>query len=222
MGRPFTTRLTDRQQQVLDWVRKFTEQHHMPPTVREIGAAFRISSCAVFGFLKALERKGYLKRGALGARSLEFPAASPAKKQAQSQQGSVLRILSNIAAGRPSYAAEDDLGTLVVDPGILNGQPGFVLIAKGESMIEAGILDGDHVIVRQQNHARDGDIVVALIGDDEATVKHLYREGRCIRLQPANKTMKPIYVEPNEVRVQGCVVGVQRSYASTGRSPARV
>ena len=215
MARPFTTQLTTRQERVLDWVYSFAEKHKMPPTVREIGAAFKITPRSVFDFLKALERKGYLKRGDLGARSLELPARKAASRKPQrSERVDELRILGHIAAGKPIYATEDDLGELNVDRSVLNGRPGFVLVANGDSMIEAGILDGDYVIVRRQEFARDGDIVVALIDEEEATVKRFHREGKRIRLQPANRTMEPIYVTPESLRIQGCVVGVQRFYGT--------
>jgi repressor LexA len=207
MARPFTTQLTDRQQQVLDWVCRFAEEHKMPPTVREIGAAFKITPRAVSDFLKALERKGYLKRGNLGARSIEFP-----ERKRRLYGESEIRILGRIAAGKPIYAHEDDLGTLSLNP--LMQQGCFALVAEGDSMIDAGILSGDYVLVRPQEHARDGDMVVALVNDEEATVKYFYRETDRIRLQPANKSMAPIYIRPDELRIQGRVVGMQRHYES--------
>jgi len=208
MARTLTRELTDRQREVLAWTRAFARRHGMPPTVREIGGAFGINPRSVFDFLKALERKGYLKRGKLGARSIEFPERKPYRPRQPRSQPSPLRILGRIAAGKPIYALEDDLGTLSLDP--LQHQGCFVLIAEGDSMIEAGILNGDCVIVRPQDHARDGDIVVALIDNEEATVKRFYREENRIRLQPANKNMEPIYVRPEELRIQGRVVGVHR------------
>jgi len=212
MARTLTRELTDRQREVLAWVRSFVRRHGMPPTIREIGAAFGINPRSAFDFLKALERKGYLKRGKLGARSIEFPERKPYKPRQPRDETAPLRILGRIAAGKPIYAHEDDLGSLSLDP--LKHQGCFVLVAQGNSMIDAGILDGDHVIVRPQEHARDGDIVVALIDNEEATVKRMYREANRIRLQPANKDMDPIFVRPDQLRIQGRVVGVHRTWNS--------
>ncbi|MCY3017540.1 MAG: transcriptional repressor LexA [Planctomycetota bacterium] len=213
MARLFTTELTKRQQQVLDWVHAFTHKQGFPPTVREIGAAFHITPRAVFDFLKALERKGCLKRGNLGARSLEFPAAQ--KHEAGCERCSPVRVVGRIAAGKPVMAAEDDLGAVPVNSEWLHGQDCYALRVKGDSMVDAAILDGDWAIIRKQDTADDGDIVVALI-DDEATLKYLHREPRRIRLQPANPRMKPLYIKPEDLQIQGKLIGVHRSYDSRG------
>lgn len=217
MARPFTTELTERQQRVLDWVRAFKHKHGLPPTVREIGAAFHITPRAVFDFLKALERKGYLKRGKLGARSLEFPAAP--RHAAVCGRCSPVPIVGRIAAGQPILAAQDDLGTVLVNAEWLRGRDCFALRVKGDSMVDAAILDGDWAIIQRQDTADDGEIVAALI-DDEATLKYAHREPGRIRLQPANPRMKPIYVKPEDLRVLGKLIGVHRSYDSRGgRAP---
>lgn len=210
MSRPLTKELTDKQRQKLDWISAFTQRHGMPPTVREIGDAFGIASSSTFAVLRALQRKGYLQRGDLGARSLKI--TSP-HQHAFIPCRSV-PIIGQIAAGAPLFATETDMGSLPVNTEWLQDRDCYALRVKGDSMIDAAIQDGDYVIVRQQDHARDGDIVVALIGGEEATVKYFYREASHIRLQPANKTMKPIYVQPSDLRIQGRVIGVHRNYGA--------
>ena len=198
--------LTDRQKAVLDWIVGFVREHGMPPTLREIGGAFGISSPGVLGHLRALERKGYLKRGNLGARSLEVVCASDGDAG-----GSVrLPVVGRIAAGTPLLAVENIEGSISVDRRMLGrGRADwFALKVKGDSMVEDGIRDGDVVVVRKQETARDGDVVVALM-EDEATLKRFYREKRRIRLQPANSEMEPIYVK--DVTIQGIVKGVIRT-----------
>jgi len=197
--------LTERQRDILDWIVGFAREHGMPPTVREIGAEFGISPAGVFGHLKALERKGRLRRGELGARSLEI-VGMPASGRGES---AAIPVVGRIAAGAPLLAVENVEGSLAVDPSMLRPRGGqfFALRVKGDSMVEAGILDGDIVIVHKRRTAADGDIVVALIGE-EATVKRFYRERRRVRLEPANSRMKPIFVK--DVVVQGVVKGLVR------------
>ena len=196
--------LTPRQQETLDWVKDFIREQGMPPTVREIGAAFDIKSSTVFEFLKTLERKGYLRRGDLGARSLIVEGME------RSGSGVVeVPVVGSIAAGRPIEAIEDDRGSIAVSRDLLSGREAYALKVEGESMVEAGILDGDYVIVRQQEMASDGDIVVELIGD-EATLKRFYREKDGVRLDPANKELSSVHVRTGDFRIQGKVVGVVR------------
>lgn len=199
--------LTARQSEILEWVKAFIREHGMPPTVREIGAAFGIKSSSVFDLLQALERKAYLRRGDLGARSLIVEGES---KRRGSSRGSIeVPVVGCIPAGQPIEAIEHDRGTVVVGEDLLRGREGFALKVEGESMIDAGVLDGDYVIVRKQESGDDGDIVVALIEDD-ATLKYLYRERGGVRLEPANKSMDAIHVTDGEFKIQGRVVGVVR------------
>ena len=197
--------LTNTQRATLEWIEGFIGEHGMPPTVREIGKAFGIKSSSVFQRLKTLERKGFLKRGNLGARSLEMTnPAGPLFCTCSS-----VPLLGRIAAGQPILAVENIEGRVAVDPRLVKGET-FALTVQGDSMIEDGILDGDCVIVRHQSTAREGDIVVALVEDD-ATVKRFYREKKgWIRLQPANAAMEPILVKEEEVQVQGKVIAVER------------
>jgi len=206
MPRPDIEPLTARQSEVLEWVKGFIRDHGMPPTVREIGAAFGIKSSSVFELLKALERKGQLRRGDLGARSLIVRGRAQRHECACAE----VRIVGRVRAGAPIEAIEDDCGTIAVKKDLLRGRTAFALKVEGDSMIEAGILDGDFVVVRKQETADDGDIVVALI-ENEATLKRFHREEGRIRLDPANKGRKPIYVDSGEFRLQGIVVAVHRT-----------
>jgi len=205
MARPASKEPTPRQREILAWVKAFIREHGMPPTVREIGAAFGIKSSSVFALLKALERKGYLERGDLGARSLIIKKG---RKRAACHCEEV-PVVGRIPAGQPIEAIEHDRGTVTVDRELVGGRGGYALQVVGDSMVEAGILDGDYVIIRRQETAEDGDIVVALI-DDEATLKRFHREGDGVRLEPANGRTQPIHVRTGEFRIQGKVVGVQR------------
>lgn len=214
MARPFTTELTARQRQVLMWAKKFAREHGFPPTVREIGAAMHITPRSVFDLLKALERKGSLRRGKLGARSLEFLEADAGRPESISCK--VVPILGRIAAGAPVLATEEQLGTVPVSDDVVRGCDCYALRVQGDSMIEANIVDGDVAIIRKQETAENGDIVVALLRDEEATLKYFYRDGKQVRLQPANSKMEPIHVKPDEIRIQGKLVGVQRSYDRVG------
>ena len=207
MPRKGNAGLTSRQREVFNWIKAFIRRNDMPPTVREIGGAFGIKSSSVFYLLTVLERKGCLKRGKLGARSLIV------KRLDSSDCGDCAEVpvVGRIAAGRPIEAVEDKSATRTVDKGLLRGRKAYALLVEGDSMVNAGILDGDYVIVRKQNTADNGDIVVALI-EEEATLKRFYREKNRIRLQPANRKMKPIYVASGEFRIQGKVVAVQRTF----------
>src|SRR5215468_4309546 len=191
--------LTARQREVLAFIRTFTEKHGAPPTVREIGERFRFTARAAFDHLRALERK----------RTLVL-AQRPIAKRGSTKD---IPVLGRIAAGVPIYADENLEGTIPVSTDWLErqGEDVFALRVRGESMIEAHILDADLVLVRRQASAQTGDIVAALV-DDEATVKRFARDGERVVLKPEHPTMKPIVVEPGraEVRILGKVLGVMR------------
>lgn len=204
--------LPPRQRDVLDFITSAIAQRGIPPTYREIGDALGISSTnGVADHVKALVRKGYLNKGPDGtARSLRLTSRSrPARRGATVG----VPLVGSVAAGTPILADENYERTFHFDSTLVpGGAPVFSLRVRGDSMIEEGILDGDFVIVQQQETARNGDIVVALV-DGEATVKFFFREGGRIRLQPAHPTLAPIYVDPtNTSAVQGIVVGVYRKY----------
>jgi repressor LexA len=202
--RPDVIALTDRQRETLDWMKGYIREHGMPPTVREIGRAFGIKSSSVFDLLTALERKGHLIRKNRNPRSLVV-----AGMERPSARAADVPIVGRIAAGGPIEAIEDVRGSVTVGADAIRGGTAYALKVAGESMVEAGILDGDYVIVRKQETADDGDVVVALIGSD-ATLKRFFREKDGVRLEPANPGMAPIHVRSGEFTIQGKVVGVQR------------
>jgi len=207
--------LTDRQREVLSFIRTFTVRHGVPPTVREIGARFRVTPRAAFDHLRALERKGALQRRASAGRTSR--ALTVTGMPAGGYQP--VPILGRIAAGLPLLAEENREGELPVAASALpgGGEDVFALRVHGESMIDAHICDGDLVLVRRQDSAQPTDIVVALLGDGddaEATVKRYFRDGARVVLKPEHPTMGPIVIDPREreVRVLGKVIGVLRGF----------
>jgi repressor LexA len=213
--------LSKRQAEIFDFVVKYADKHGYPPTVREIGEAVGLASpSTVHAHLANLERAGLLRRDPTKPRALEVvgrdraPAAVPGGPvETPAAQPYRLPLVGEIAAGGPLLAEENIEEYLAVPEPLSQGGDEFLLRVKGESMIEAGILPQDYVVVRRQQTARDGDIVVALAGDDEAaeeaTVKRFFRENGRIRLQPENKTLEPLY--PEHVQILGKVTGVFRS-----------
>lgn len=199
--------LTPRQRETLDWIKAFIAEHGMPPTVREIGNAFGIKSSTVFAFLRTLQEKGYLRRGDWGARSLIVKGVGRLSKAATASID--VPILGQIPAGQPLEAIEESRGTIAVNRELLRGAVGFALKVEGRSMIDAGIQEGDYVIVRRQEIAKDGDIVVALI-ENEATLKRFFSEEDGVRLEPANRRMRPLHVRRGEFRIQGKVIALIR------------
>ena len=203
--------LTGRQQEIWDFLVDYVDRHGYPPTVREIGQSVGLASpSTVHAHLANLERAGLLRRDPTKPRALELLAGRRREERVEEQQR--LPLVGQIAAGGPLLAeqnVEDEIG--VPEPLARSGD--FLLRVKGDSMIEAGILDGDIVVVRRQPDARDGEIVVALAGDDEtadeATVKRFFREDGRIRLQPENSALEPIYAP--HVQILGKVVGVFRT-----------
>jgi repressor LexA len=198
--------LTKRQQEILRVVEDHIEEHGYPPTVREIGDAVGLtSSSTVHAHLQALETRGALKRDPAKPRALDLARRRPARVEGDVR---VLPLLGRIAAGAP-ILAEEHVEEHVAVPGILTSSGDcFLLRVRGESMIEAGILDGDYVVVRRQDDCEEGEIVAALVDGSEATVKRLHRVAGRVRLSPENSTMEPVY--PDAVQVLGKVVGVFR------------
>ncbi len=218
--------LTDRQHQVLKYIRDSITDRGYPPTLREIGAHMGIKSTnGVNDHLRALERKGYLTREDMKSRALRpinVPIdgeatndGAPTVSSRESESDSMIEVpvLGRIAAGVPILAHEHQEGTIRVDPDLLRGgREVFALRVQGDSMIDAGILSGDTIFVRKQSTANIGEIVCALI-DDEATVKYYHRDGDYIRFQPANASMAPILVRASDFKptmLLGIVVGVFR------------
>jgi len=199
-------KLTKKQHEVLEFVTEYIRDNGYAPSYREIGEALGVSSTAtVHEHVKNLEQKGYLSGEGSSARGLEVDESIM-----RAAAGFSLPLKGLITAGAPIEAVEEKEEVEV--PASLVGRPGemFVLKVKGESMIEDGILSGDYVVVERNPSPRDGEIVVALLENAYATLKRLYREKGRVRLQPANSTMKPIYVK--QVDVQGVVRGVIRNY----------
>ncbi len=200
--------LTPRQGEILDWIKAFIAEHGMPPTVREIGGAFGIKSSSVFMLLRAIEERGHLRRGDWGARSLIVKGVGRRLPKAATTSVDV-PILGQIPAGQPLEAIEESRGTVAVNRELLRGAVGFALKVEGRSMIDAGIQEGDYVIVRRQETAKDGDIVVALI-ENEATLKRFFLEQDGVRLEPANRRMRPLHVRRGEFRIQGKIIALVR------------
>jgi repressor LexA len=196
--------LTKRQRQIFDYISTYLSKHGYPPTVREIGKAVGLhSSSTVHAHLSKLESLGVVKRDPSKPRALEVMVQRA--KKAVRPPG--LPLVGQVAAGEP-ILAEENIEEYLDVPDMIGGEDGdYILRVRGESMKDAGILEGDFVVVRQTERARDGEIVVALL-DDEATVKRFFREKDQIRLQPENKSMKPI--RTRDVRLLGRVVGVFR------------
>ncbi len=209
--------LTKRQSQTLDFIRQSIEERGYPPTLREIGEFMGIRSTnGVNDHLRALERKGYLKREDMKSRALKL-VNDPARAATTGSPGDDslvgVEILGRVAAGLPMFAEDNVIDTVRVDRMMVRGgRDVFGLRVAGDSMIEAGILNGDYIFVRKQSNADRGDIVVALIGD-EATVKYYYPERDYVRFQPANAEMAPILVRATDFRstmLLGVVIGVFR------------
>jgi repressor LexA len=200
--------LTGRQQEIWDFLVDYVDQHGYPPTVREIGDAVGLASpSTVHAHLANLERAGLLRRDPTKPRALELVGRE--RREAPAAAAERLPLVGQIAAGGPLLADENVEDHLAV-PETLRGD--FLLRVKGDSMINAGILDGDIVVVQRSQDARNGEIVVALAGDDEsadeATVKRFFRENGRVRLQPENDALEPIYAQ--HVQILGRVTGVFR------------
>lgn len=211
MARP----LSQRQRMILQYIQQHTENHGYPPTVREIGEAVDLSSSStVHAHLKALEERGYIKRDAVLTRAIKITqegmshvlGTDPNIPDFRTRAIINMPILGTVAAGKPLLAVEDIEDYFPIPENFINGE-GFMLQVRGDSMIEDGIHHGDYVVVRRQPTADNGDTVVAMI-EGEATVKRFYKEKKRIRLEPANRHMKPIFVDSPDLL--GKVVGLVR------------
>jgi repressor LexA len=193
--------LSERQQNMLRFIRDYVGDHGRPPTVREIGLAVGISSTSVVDYnLRALERDGHLRRERELSRGIELPGRG----------APFIQVMGRIAAGEPIEAIEDPSDTVEVPQRYVD-QGCYALRVKGKSMIEDAIDDGDIVVIKPQETAENGEKVVALVtsgpfSSGEATLKRFYHEGDRIRLQPANSAMQPIYVSPEDLQIRGKVV----------------
>ena len=198
-------KLGKRQLAIYDFIRAYSDEHGYPPSVREIGAAVGLASpSTVHMHLKVLEEQGLIKRDSKKPRTIEVmrddqsspEASQPLASVSQDVGANVIRLplVGRVAAGVPILAEQNVEETLALPTSVVGDASSFVLRVRGESMINAGIFDGDYIVVKEQHDAHDGEIVVALI-DDSATVKTFYRERDRVRLQPENDAMEPIYVE---------------------------
>ncbi len=201
-------KLTTRQQEIYEFIREYSAAHGYPPTVRDIGKAVGLaSSSTVHAHLANLEKAGLLRRDPTKPRAIELldRAVDAVRSAVRAPR---LPLIGHVAAGQP-ILAEENVEEYVQVPQLAGGEDGeYVLRVRGESMKNAGILDGDFVVVRPQQTGRDGEIVVAMV-EEEATVKRFFREADHIRLEPENETMEPI--RSRDVQVIGRVVGVFRS-----------
>ncbi|MCL6480385.1 MAG: transcriptional repressor LexA [Firmicutes bacterium] len=209
--------LTRRQKEVLDFLVSFQNKHRYAPSYEEIARGLKLTSLAtVHKHVTTLERKGYIRRGYNQSRSIEIlQLPRPVREQVierYAHSGTALPLLGRIAAGRPLEAVEDREEISLAD--FTRGRNTFVLQVKGDSMKDDHILDGDYIVVEQTQVANPGEIVVALIRGEEATLKRFYRAsaGR-VRLQPANAEMEPIVLPASDVQIQGRVIGVLRKYS---------
>lgn len=199
--------LTKRQRQILDYYQAYVEQHSISPTLEEVARHFEVNKVTIFGHVSELERKGLLTRaGKRVSRGLQLTDLSGAKPESGSL---VIPILGKIAAGRPIEAIEDT-ETLELADLVPQGCDVYALRVRGESMIDDGIRDGDMVLVERRSNARDGEMVVAVLPEEEATLKRIYRHPQGYRLQPANAALQPIIAPSVEVR--GVVLGVIRRF----------
>lgn len=202
--------ITPKQLNILKFIQSFTEANHYSPTLQEIADQIGVSKITILDHLRALERRGIIRRQRYLSRSIEVTVGLD-----DAEPGGIVRartslpLVGRITAGAPLDAAESqevmDIGDLLVGK-----KDCFLLEVRGNSMIEDHIKDGDYVVCEKRERANDGETVVALLNSGETTLKRFYRQGNKFRLQPANSTMQPIIVD--EVRIQGVVTGVMRKY----------
>ena len=198
--------LTKRQREILDYLNEFIQQHGYAPSLEEIGRRFNLSSLAtVHKHLTNLQEKGFIRRAWNRSRSVELVPTRGGSRAGE------LPMLGFVAAGSPIEAVATN-ETIAVPEGIAGKRDSYVLRVKGDSMIDEQIRDGDYVIVEDRKSADNGEMVIALVGGLDVTLKKFYRESGRVRLQPANPAMQPMMFDPDRVQIQGVVVGVMRKY----------
>jgi len=200
-------KLTELQTRVLDELQEYGLSHGRPPTVRELADLLDRSSSTVFQALGSLEKKGLIRKRDSSSRNIELQAQRP---EPSHRHVILIPVVGKVTAGQPIEAIEDRRGYVPVDPDVVGHAEHFALVITGDSMVGAGILDGDQVLVRKQCTADEGDIVVAMF-DNEATVKRFRRDGDTILLVPENPEMEPLRIEGGDFHILGKVVGVFRS-----------
>ncbi|WP_069800004.1 transcriptional repressor LexA [Tepidibacillus sp. HK-1] len=200
--------LSNRQKAIFDFIKQKVKEKGYPPSVREIGEAVGLaSSSTVHGHLSRLEKKGLIRRDPTKPRAIEILVDDDLPKMDKEMVR--VPLIGKVTAGEPITAIENVEDYFPLPASIVNGDDVYMLVVQGESMIEAGIYDGDYVIVRQQPIANNGEIVVAMTDEGEATVKRFFKEKNHIRLQPENSTMKPILLP--QVTILGKVIGLFRN-----------
>lgn len=198
--------LTKRQREILDYLGEFIQQHGYAPSLEEIGRRFSLSSLAtVHKHLTNLQEKGFIRRSWNRSRSVEVV---PTRSGGRAME---LPLLGFVAAGAPIEAIASN-EAITVPEDLVGKRDTYVLKVRGDSMIDEQIRDGDFVIVEDRKTAENGEMVIALLGGTDVTLKKLYRENGRIRLQPANPTVQPLIVAPEHLQIQGVVVGVMRKY----------
>ena len=204
--------LTRRQKQVLDHIVHFIDRHGYSPSFEEIGDGLKLTSLAtVHKHLQTLEKKGFIRRGYNRSRSIEVMQLPRPVREQVARHAVDLPLMGRIAAGQPVEAIENPDKISLAD--FVRGGNCFVLEVKGNSMMDDHILEGDYIIVEQTENANNRDIVVALVGGEDATLKRFFREANGkVRLQPANSQMEPIVLPAKDVKIQGRVIGVLRRY----------
>ncbi len=199
--------LTKRQREILDYLNEFIQQHGYAPSLEEIGRRFTLSSLAtVHKHLTNLQEKGFIKRAWNRSRSVEL---LPSRSGGRAVE---VPLLGYVAAGMPIEAVAGNESIAIPESLISGKRDTYVLRVRGDSMIDEQIRDGDWVVVEDRKAADNGEMVIALVGGEDATLKKFYKENGRIRLQPANPSMPPIFVDPDGVQIQGVVVGVMRKY----------
>ena len=203
--------LTRRQRQILDFIRDFMKERGYSPSLEEIAQHFGLASVAtVHKHLTALEERGAIQRGHNQSRSISLVA------QGVRTGTLTVPLMGRVAAGAPIEAIEDT-EELMIPEDMLGRRRTYALQVQGESMIDEGIHDGDYVVIEEREIAEDGETVIALLPGGEVTLKRYFREGKIIRLQPANKQLRPLMVPEADLRIQGVVIGVLRKYARRRR-----
>ncbi|MBU1104835.1 MAG: transcriptional repressor LexA [Patescibacteria group bacterium] len=202
--------LYKRQRQIMDYIKQYIQKQGFSPTLQEIANAMGVSSLAtVHEHLQALEKKGIIKKFQGAVRGLQVLD----QKINAALDGIEIPLVGMIAAGSPIEAIEDPATTITIAPAMVSEKARtFALLVRGQSMKDMGILDGDFVICEQKSYANAGDVVVALLENEMATLKRFYREGKMVKLVPANSEMLPILVPEDKIKIQGVVKGVIRRY----------
>ncbi len=199
--------LTKRQREILDYLNEFIQQHGYAPSLEEIGKRFTLSSLAtVHKHLTNLQEKGFIRRSWNRSRSVELLPNRAGGRAVE------VPLLGYVAAGMPIEAVAGNESIAIPESLISGRRDTYVLRVRGDSMIDEQIRDGDWVVVEDRKSADNGEMVIALVGGQDATLKKFYKENGRIRLQPANPSMQPIFTEPDNVQIQGVVVGVMRKY----------